>query len=60
MPEKIIIFDFDGTIADSRNTLVEIANRLAAEFFSGSLTCLKVRCKAEFSKKSPLNLLIAI
>ena len=32
MPEKIIIFDFDGTIADSRNTLVEIANRLAVEF----------------------------
>ena len=32
MPEKIIIFDFDGTIADSRNTIVEIANRLAVEF----------------------------
>lgn len=32
MSEKIIIFDFDGTIADSRNTLVQIANRLALEF----------------------------
>lgn len=32
MSEKIIIFDFDGTIADTRNTLVEIGNRLAIEF----------------------------
>lgn len=32
MSEKLIIFDFDGTIADSRNTIVEIANRLAIEF----------------------------
>ncbi len=32
MSEKIIIFDFDGTIADTRNTLVEIGNKLAIEF----------------------------
>lgn len=32
MSKKIIIFDFDGTIADSHNTLVEIANLLADEF----------------------------
>ncbi len=32
MNEKVIIFDFDGTIADSRLTLVEIANKLAPEF----------------------------
>ena len=29
---KVIIFDFDGTIADSLDTLVTITNRLAAEF----------------------------
>ncbi len=29
---KVIIFDFDGTIADSRRTLVNIANELADEF----------------------------
>lgn len=32
MREKVFIFDFDGTLADSRTTLVEIANELADEF----------------------------
>lgn len=32
MAGKVIIFDFDGTIADSHNTLVEITNRLSSEF----------------------------
>jgi phosphoglycolate phosphatase len=32
MSEKVIIFDFDGTIADSHDALVEIGNRLAVEF----------------------------
>ncbi|BAQ60891.1 phosphoglycolate phosphatase [Geminocystis sp. NIES-3708] len=32
MAEKMFIFDFDGTIADSRTTLVKIANELAEEF----------------------------
>lgn len=32
MTEKIFIFDFDGTLADSRTTLVKIANELADEF----------------------------
>jgi phosphoglycolate phosphatase len=32
MSDKIIIFDFDGTIADTRNTVVKIANQLAVEF----------------------------
>ncbi|MGI0481453.1 HAD-IA family hydrolase [Geminocystis sp. CENA526] len=32
MIEKVIIFDFDGTIADSRNTLLEIGNNLAPEY----------------------------
>ncbi|MTF40660.1 HAD-IA family hydrolase [Cyanobacterium aponinum] len=32
MALKVLIFDFDGTIADSRITLVKIANELADEF----------------------------
>jgi len=32
MSDKVIIFDFDGTIADSRMTLVKIANELAPQF----------------------------
>jgi phosphoglycolate phosphatase len=32
MNDRVIIFDFDGTIADSRMALVKIANRLAPEF----------------------------
>ena len=32
MTQKIIIFDFDGTIADTVDALVTIANRLALEF----------------------------
>ncbi|MBD2384917.1 HAD-IA family hydrolase [Cylindrospermum sp. FACHB-282] len=32
MTQKVIIFDFDGTIADTVDALVSIANRLAREF----------------------------
>jgi phosphoglycolate phosphatase len=32
MTKKVIIFDFDGTIADTVDALVSIANRLAKEF----------------------------
>ncbi|MDH6060911.1 HAD-IA family hydrolase [Chrysosporum bergii ANA360D] len=32
MNQKVIIFDFDGTIADTVDALVTIANRLAVEF----------------------------
>jgi phosphoglycolate phosphatase len=32
MTQKVIIFDFDGTIADTVEALVSIANRLAIEF----------------------------
>ncbi|MBW4627204.1 MAG: HAD-IA family hydrolase [Brasilonema octagenarum HA4186-MV1] len=32
MTQKVIIFDFDGTIADTVDALVSIANRLAGEF----------------------------
>ncbi len=32
IPVNVIIFDFDGTIADSLSMFVEIANRLAVEY----------------------------
>jgi phosphoglycolate phosphatase len=32
MTQKVIIFDFDGTVADTVDALVSIANRLAREF----------------------------
>jgi len=32
MTQKVVIFDFDGTIADTVDALVSIANRLAKEF----------------------------
>jgi phosphoglycolate phosphatase len=32
MTQKVVIFDFDGTIADTVDALVSIANRLAVEF----------------------------
>jgi phosphoglycolate phosphatase len=32
MTKKVIIFDFDGTIADTVDALVNVANRLAIEF----------------------------
>jgi len=32
MTQKVIIFDFDGTIADTVDALVSIANRLAVDF----------------------------
>lgn len=38
MGYKVVIFDFDGTIADSRKTLVDIANELAEEFGYDTVT----------------------
>lgn len=32
MKTRIVIFDFDGTIADTQNVVIEITNRLAPEF----------------------------
>jgi phosphoglycolate phosphatase len=32
MTQKVVIFDFDGTVADTVDALVSIANRLAVEF----------------------------
>ncbi|NET53619.1 MAG: HAD hydrolase-like protein, partial [Merismopedia sp. SIO2A8] len=32
MTVKVIIFDFDGTVADTLDAIVSITNRLAIEF----------------------------
>ena len=32
MTKKVIMFDFDGTIADTLDAIVSITNRLAVEF----------------------------
>ncbi|MEL7244542.1 MAG: HAD hydrolase-like protein, partial [Cyanobacteria bacterium J06573_2] len=38
MTQKVIIFDFDGTIADTVDALVSIANSLAVEFNFAPIT----------------------
>ena len=38
MTQKVIIFDFDGTIADTVDALVSIANSLAVEFSFAPIT----------------------
>ncbi|MGD1910804.1 MAG: HAD-IA family hydrolase [Rivularia sp. (in: cyanobacteria)] len=38
MTQKVIIFDFDGTIADTVDALVSIANNLAIEFGYAQIT----------------------
>ena len=38
MTQKVIIFDFDGTIADTVDALVNIANGLAVEFNYAQIT----------------------
>jgi phosphoglycolate phosphatase len=38
MTQKVIIFDFDGTIADTLDALVAIANHLAADFGYAPIT----------------------
>ncbi|MCA9404718.1 MAG: HAD hydrolase-like protein, partial [Candidatus Omnitrophica bacterium] len=32
MKKQLLLFDFDGTIADTFHHIIEISNRLAAEF----------------------------
>ena len=46
---KVIIFDFDGTLADTIDILLSITNRLSAEFGFKSAT------KEEFAQLSNLN-----
>lgn len=61
MTPKVIIFDFDGTIADTVDALVTIANRLAVEFgyvqiTSDELALLKNFTSREIIKYSGISL----
>ncbi len=49
--EKVIIFDFDGTIADTVDALVSIANRLAAEFGYTQITPEQLTLLRSFSSR---------
>ncbi len=62
MTQKVIIFDFDGTIADTVDALVSIANRLAVEFgyiqiTPKDLTILRNLTSREIIKYSGISLL---
>ncbi|TAF06973.1 MAG: HAD family hydrolase [Nostocales cyanobacterium] len=62
MTQKVIIFDFDGTIADTVDALVTIANRLAVEFgyiqiSPNELTLLRNLTAREIIKYSGVSLL---
>lgn len=61
MSKKAIIFDFDGTIADTVDALVSIANRLAQEFgythiSTDELAVLKNLSAREIIKQSKIPL----
>jgi phosphoglycolate phosphatase len=51
MTQKVIIFDFDGTIADTVDALVGIANRLAAEFGYAQITPEQLTILRNFSSR---------
>ncbi|MBD6616599.1 HAD-IA family hydrolase [Komarekiella sp. 'clone 1'] len=62
MTQKVIIFDFDGTIADTVDALVSIANRLAVDFGYKQITpeqlsFLKNLTSREIIKYSGVSLL---
>ncbi|MEB3149303.1 MAG: HAD-IA family hydrolase [Sphaerospermopsis sp.] len=61
MTQKVIIFDFDGTIADTVDALVTIANRLAVEFdyvqiSANELTLLRNLTSREIIRYSGISL----
>ncbi|BAT51785.1 phosphoglycolate phosphatase [Nostoc sp. NIES-3756] len=51
MTQKVIIFDFDGTIADTVDALVGIANRLATEFGYAQITPEQLTLLRNFSSR---------
>lgn len=51
MTQKVIIFDFDGTIADTVDALVSIANRLASEFGYTQITPEQLTLLRSFSSR---------
>jgi phosphoglycolate phosphatase len=62
MTIKVIIFDFDGTIADTHDALLEITNRLSGEFGykpldREELEFLKTLSSREIVKRSQISLI---
>jgi phosphoglycolate phosphatase len=51
MTQKVIIFDFDGTIADTVDALVSIANRLAIEFGYVQITPAELALLRNFTSR---------
>jgi HAD superfamily hydrolase (TIGR01549 family) len=51
MTQKVIIFDFDGTIADTVDALVSIANRLAVEFSYAEISPEQLTLLRNFSSR---------
>ncbi|MBD2347170.1 HAD-IA family hydrolase [Anabaena subtropica] len=51
MTQKVIIFDFDGTIADTVDALVSIANRLAVDFGYMQITPEQLTLLRNFSSR---------
>ncbi|MBU1122329.1 MAG: HAD-IA family hydrolase [Candidatus Omnitrophota bacterium] len=54
MPNKIIIFDFDGTIADTFSHLLKIGNRLADEFDFKKIQRNEI---TSLQKKKPIDII---
>jgi phosphoglycolate phosphatase len=53
---KTIIFDFDGTLADSMQTLVEITNELAEEFGYRPITAQQINDWQKLSSRQILKM----
>ncbi|MEM7726975.1 MAG: HAD-IA family hydrolase [Cyanobacteria bacterium P01_A01_bin.45] len=51
MTQKVIIFDFDGTVADTVDALVSIANRLAIQFGYIQITPEELRLLRNLSSR---------
>lgn len=57
MSAKVIIFDFDGTIADSYDKFVAIANKLALEFNYPTVSLAQAEGLKNLSSREIVNLL---
>ena len=58
MTQKVIIFDFDGTIADTVDALVTIANRLAREFGYIPINSQELAHSETYQPEKLLNILV--
>lgn len=54
MNQKVIIFDFDGTIADTIDAIIDIYNRIAPKY---RCKTIKKEDRKKFQEKKPQELL---